>query len=1164
LREHKLHLRLKPRLNLQRRRPDVRPSLQLHCDPLRRFVGLIAVAAALASALPAGASLTPIKRTFGDLTVPRVRAGTLTIPRNQASGRIRVIVGLPLAPLAAWSGRTFYSAGTTRKLDVASRASRSYLARVVAAQRVAAAQLRRAIPEARIDRRFQIVLDGLTVSLPVRKLPQLVRLRFVRHVYPSIRYHLDTDTSTAVIGATELQTLTGARGDGMKIGIVDDGVDATNPFFNPSGYSYPAGFPKGQTTYTTPKMIVARAFPGPNSGRRGRLPIDRHASFHATHVAGIAAGDSGTCSPGGRDHPPTCGLTGVAPRAYIGSYRVFNIPTPIGDTANTPEIAAAFESAVRDGMDVINFSGGGPETEPANDAMIDVVRNVAAAGIVSVISAGNDRDDFGMGSVGSPGTAPDAITVAAVSNTHVFAPILAVRTPGAPSSVQQIPIAGAAGVRLPGTFASTGHRLVDVGALTGADGRPVDRRLCGPDSDTNDASSSPLQPEALDGDIALVSRGHCTFVSKAIRAARAGAAAIVLVDNRPGEANPIPIQLPLPAAMISDLDGANLRAYLATTGGTATVTIGNLIQRVNTGRSGIVTSFSSEGPTDFGHLLKPDVSAPGGSILSSTLPEFSGGSPFAVFDGTSMSAPHVSGSAALLLQLHPAWSSEQVKSALMSTAGAAWSDTARQQEAPVTLGGSGLVDLPRAAKPVVFTDPASLSFQDLDVTKGGDSRALVVRVTDAGGGAGQWQVELEPQAATSGASLELPPLLTIPPGGEAELVAVARGNAGAAVGEDYGFILLRQGSVTRKIPYEFYVGRPQLAQLDAKRLVKFQVGTTIEGPNRVSTYCCPAAPFGPSPDYFGAPMDETGSETLYVTSIDKPVANLGVAVEAAQSGSLVDPWFLGSPNERDVQGYAGTPVNANQLMFDYHVDIGAAGASFPKVQRFWIAVDSSSDPFTHRPLPGAYILRSWVNDVTPPKIRLLTRRVAVGRPTIVARVTDRGAGVDPLSLVIGYRGVLVGAVVYDPISGIALFPLPKAAAKIPKGRTRMVVSASDFQETKNVDSLGSEILPNTSFRRVKITAVSGPSLTWVTPAENQCVGKTAGLVVVASSNKPLRSVRFFADGKQVAIDRKGTSDLYSGSWKRGSAPTGRHALRAVALDASGRTLAATRHVRVCR
>src|SRR5207244_11660608 len=130
-----------------------------------------------------------------------------------------------------------------------------------------------------------------------------------------------------------------------------------------------------------------------------------------------------------------------------------------GDFAETPEIAAAFESAVADGMDVINFSGGGPETDPSNDAMIETIRNVAAAGVVPVIAAGNDRDDFGLGTVQSPGSAPDAITVAAVSNDEVFAPTLSATAAGAPASVREVPYQPDSNALRPG--AAT---LVDVGS----------------------------------------------------------------------------------------------------------------------------------------------------------------------------------------------------------------------------------------------------------------------------------------------------------------------------------------------------------------------------------------------------------------------------------------------------------------------------------------------------------------------------------------------------------------------------------------------------------------------------------------------------------------------------------------------------------------------------
>ena len=91
-------------------------------------MGLLAVVTALVSVAPAGATLVPIKRTFGDLNLPRVRTGKLVIPPHHADGRVRVIVSLRLAPLAAAYARDFAAFGTTRRLDVSTSASRRYVA----------------------------------------------------------------------------------------------------------------------------------------------------------------------------------------------------------------------------------------------------------------------------------------------------------------------------------------------------------------------------------------------------------------------------------------------------------------------------------------------------------------------------------------------------------------------------------------------------------------------------------------------------------------------------------------------------------------------------------------------------------------------------------------------------------------------------------------------------------------------------------------------------------------------------------------------------------------------------------------------------------------------------------------------------------------------------
>jgi subtilisin family serine protease len=261
-----------------------------------------------------------------------------------------------------------------------------------------------------------MTLNALAVLLPAGAVDRLEQIDGLEDVYPSTMYRPLLDRSPGAIGAPALwgPGLTTA-GQGVKIAIIDDGIDQRHPFFDPTGYAMPPGFPKGNTAYTTAKVIVARAFPAPSPRPRyAALPFDPAESEHATHVAGIAAGNNGTTANLGGG---PVSVSGVAPRAYLGNYRVLTVPTAsnVGLDGNSPEIAAAIEAAVRDGMNVLNLSIGEPEIDPSRDLVVRALEGAARAGVVPVVSAGNDYGAFGRGSVSSPGSAPSAITVAATS-----------------------------------------------------------------------------------------------------------------------------------------------------------------------------------------------------------------------------------------------------------------------------------------------------------------------------------------------------------------------------------------------------------------------------------------------------------------------------------------------------------------------------------------------------------------------------------------------------------------------------------------------------------------------------------------------------------------------------------------------------------------------------
>jgi subtilisin family serine protease len=363
-----------------------------------------------------------------------------------ANDLVEVVVTLDEPPLAATTpARTLSARGKRSKLNLRTPASRSYLRTLATAQRSLQSRITTQLPGAEFGWRYSVVLNGFSVTLPRAEADRLATVPGVAKVWPSVRYRPLLDRSVKLIKASALYAPPASTtGQGMKIGIIDDGIDSSHPFFNPSGYTPPPGFPKGVLSQTTAKVIVARAFPPPGATwRNAGKPFDTVFSEHATHVAGIAAGNAGTRA-GGRV------IAGVAPGAYLGNYKVLTVPTVagVGLNGNSPEIAKGIEAAVKDGMDVINLSLGEPEIEPSRDLVVQALAGAAAAGVVSVVAAGNDYAEFGGGSITSPGSASRAITVAAVTPDR--RPLLASFSSAGPTplSLQLKPDVAAPGVEI--------------------------------------------------------------------------------------------------------------------------------------------------------------------------------------------------------------------------------------------------------------------------------------------------------------------------------------------------------------------------------------------------------------------------------------------------------------------------------------------------------------------------------------------------------------------------------------------------------------------------------------------------------------------------------------------------------------------------------------------
>jgi hypothetical protein len=408
-----------------------------------------------------------------------------------------------------------------------------------------------------------------------------------------------------------------------------------------------------------------------------------------------------------------------------------------------------------------------------------------------------------------------------------------------------------------------------------------------------------------------------------------------------------------------------------------------------------------------------------------------------------MAKPHVAGAAALLLQRHPTWTVQQVKSALASTGVPVQSP--RGTNVPVLREGGGRIDLVRADQPLLFTEPTSLGW---GLVRRGFSSTKQLSTTDAGGGSAPWNVTIDASLMPHGTTLT-PLARSFVAGTPLSLhLAVSRT---ARAGDGMGFVLLTRGTDVRRVAFWFHVEVPRLG-MDAHRTLRdpgIYHGNTAGKPLRVSFYRYPERGFA-----VGVPTRLGGPEQVFRFRLRRPVANFGAVVLASGRGVRVSPRLVAGNDENRLVGYTGLPASLNPYEKFGRAEPVVA-AVLPDPGTYDLVFDTPTGA-----KPGAFTFRFWVNDTTPPSIRLLDRTVVAGRPVRLA-IRDAGSGVDRRSL-----GVEVGgkAFRFTYAGGV----LSVGTKGLQPGKHSLTVTASDYQESKNMEDVG-PVLPNTRVLHATVT-----------------------------------------------------------------------------------------------
>ncbi|AQS40021.1 GlyGly-CTERM domain [Shewanella psychrophila] len=576
-----------------------------------------------------------------------------------------------------------------KKVQIQSSAAKSYASYLAQEQTKFASELSKVSANTKVERHFKTLFNGVTVVGQGLSIKQLMAIPGVKSVYPNKTYEISMDASHAVINSKAMWSAVSGienAGKGVRVAVIDGGIRPENPMFADDGFTAPEGaLPSDDycstvdTTFCNNKLIVARWSQPTSEVCKDEYMSPLGFGGHGTHVAGTAVGNKVTTTFKGVEVE----LSGVAPAAYLMAYKaLYSKADCSGGSGSDIMLMEALEHAVNDGADVINNSwGGGAGGDPANSPYKTMFEAAEAAGIVVVSAAGNDGNS--AKTIGCPACIESGITVANSTTGRFFANSF-----------------NAGSDDLLAVEADNGAIIVDINT-------PIIAAV-NLDAENYEGCSAFAADSFKDG-IALISRGECNFSLKADNALAAGAIAMVVYNNKAGA--PISMYMPdtsLPSLMVAEADGTAIIESLGEN--TIVGKISAEVQRiVSKSLADAISATSSRGPNGNENILKPDLAAPGTDILSAFSPD-DGGEDFNMISGTSMASPHVAGAAALMRQLHPEWSANDIKTALTSTAhmDGILDDDAKTPASPFAMG-AGRMDLDAAAKAVLTFDKPSVA-----------------------------------------------------------------------------------------------------------------------------------------------------------------------------------------------------------------------------------------------------------------------------------------------------------------------------------------------------------------------------------------------------------------------------------------------------------------------